>query len=533
MSQDVLDLTRYEAAREALAEAVRVDEVQEVRDFGLRMRAYAKIAKDKRIQADAATLILRAERKLGVLIQSAKETGQLGIGRPSKSNVIGQEASEPDQSDGGEQKRSDAEQFSRVTLDEVGVDRKLSMRAQGWARLGDAEFEQTLQEVRDKIEASGATVVNPQKDLSTADKKKRRQTREAELGAKQRSLPERKFGVILTDDEWEHEPWSDAGLGKAAANHYPVSSLEDLKARDVGGLAAADCVYFMWSTVPHLAQAIELMAHRGFTYKTNCIWKKLYPGGSHGMGYWFWIDHEILLVGTRGNVPAPAPGTQWRSVIEAPVGEHSEKPAIFHEMIEEYFPSLPKIELNARRRRDGWECWGFEAPEDETKTAAPNTGASPAPGGAADGDAGSGPVANNSNTPEESGTAREAPGGQPLSGDGDIGGLKQGAQPAPRLSSVAADRVGRPAEGAGEGVPVGAGGPLPASLGPEAINQIIKAGYATDPFPGLDELARRCGLTPNAVQQRAKRMGLGSKDRQRQAVSEANRKREHAGVPAE
>ncbi|RYE48318.1 MAG: hypothetical protein EOP24_07875 [Hyphomicrobiales bacterium] len=357
-------LIRYEAAREALAEALRVDEVLDVRNVAEQMRLYGRQAKDRKIIADATSLQLRAERKLGVLLISAKETGQLGIGRPGKSN-LGPQASDSDADENG----AESVPFTRATLAEVGVDKKLSAKAQQWARLGDADFEARLAEVREKIESGGAIVVNPLKDLSTAQKKASRVTREAELGKKQMALPEAKFGVILTDDEWEHRAWSDAGLGKAAANHYPVSNLDELKKRDVASLAAADCALFMWTTVPHLAQAIELMAHRGFEYKTNCIWKKVYPGASHGMGYWFWINHEILLVGTRGNVPAPAPGTQWGSIIEAPVGAHSEKPAIFHELIEAYFPTLPKIELNARVRREGWARWGYEAPEELPGTA--------------------------------------------------------------------------------------------------------------------------------------------------------------------
>ncbi|CAN7583178.1 MT-A70 family methyltransferase [Devosia sp. LjRoot16] len=360
-------LIRYEAAREALAEALRVDEVLDVRNVAEQMRLYGRQAKDRKIIADATSLQLRAERKLGVLLISAKETGQLGIGRPAKSN-LGPQASDSDDAENG----AESVPFTRATLAEVGVDKKLSAKAQQWARLGDAEFEARLAEVRDKIESGGAVVVNPLKDLSTAQKKASRVTREAELGRKQMALPEAKFGVILTDDEWEHRAWSDAGLGKAPANHYPVSSLDELKKRDVVSLAAPDCALLMWSTAPHLAQAIELMAHRGFEYKTCSIWKKIYPGDGHGTGYWFWIDHEILLVGTRGNPPAPAPGTQWRSVIEAPVGRHSEKPEIFYELIEAYFPTLPKIELNAREKREGWARWGYEAPADENSAEAPN-----------------------------------------------------------------------------------------------------------------------------------------------------------------
>jgi N6-adenosine-specific RNA methylase IME4 len=52
-------------------------------------------------------------------------------------------------------------------------------------------------------------------------------------------------------------------------------------------------------------------------------------------------------------------------VIEAPVTRHSEKPPIFYELIESYFPTLPRIELFARQARPGWSCWGLEAPMTE------------------------------------------------------------------------------------------------------------------------------------------------------------------------
>jgi N6-adenosine-specific RNA methylase IME4 len=83
------------------------------------------------------------------------------------------------------------------------------------------------------------------------------------------------------------------------------------------------------------------------------------------LGRWVRSRHEVLLIGTRGNPPAPAPGEQWESVMEAPRGEHSEKPEAFYELIEAYFPTVSKIELNARKRRSGWEAWGLEAPEAE------------------------------------------------------------------------------------------------------------------------------------------------------------------------
>ncbi len=193
----------------------------------------------------------------------------------------------------------------------------------------------------------------------TIIKKGARAAREASLGLKQCALPERRFGVILADPEWRFEPYSRAsGLDRAADNHYPTSPIDVIAARDVAKIAADDCVLFLWATVPMLPQALGVMAAWGFSYRSHIIWAKTRVG----TGYWFRNAHELMLVGTRGEIPAPAPGTQWASLIEAETGEHSAKPEVFWQMIERYFPNLPKIELNRRGpARQGWAAWGNEA----------------------------------------------------------------------------------------------------------------------------------------------------------------------------
>lgn len=190
-------------------------------------------------------------------------------------------------------------------------------------------------------------------------KQQRRAAREADLGARQRSLPDRRFGVIVADPEWRFEVWSDeTGMDRSAANHYPVSDLETILARDVASIAADDAVLFLWAIPPMLPEALAVIARWGFTYRSQVVWLK----PAIGLGYWVRSRHELLLIGTRGEVPAPAAGEQWESVISAPVGRHSEKPEAFLDMIERLFPSLPKIELNRRgSARPGWDAWGFEA----------------------------------------------------------------------------------------------------------------------------------------------------------------------------
>jgi N6-adenosine-specific RNA methylase IME4 len=206
-------------------------------------------------------------------------------------------------------------------------------------------------------------------------KKQARAVREAELGARQCALPDRKFCIIVEDPAWRQEVWSrETGLDRAADNHYPTMTLEAIKALPVAALAAEDCVYFLWTPANRVDDAIDLMRTRGFDYVTQIVWGKTRAG----TGYWVRDKHEILLIGKRGKPPAPAPGTQCESLIIAPATEHSAKPEIFLEIIERYFPHLPKIELNRRGPpRPGWAAWGNEATGDNARAAVESADARP------------------------------------------------------------------------------------------------------------------------------------------------------------
>lgn len=198
--------------------------------------------------------------------------------------------------------------------------------------------------------------------VRTAIKQAARASREIGLGDRQLALPDRKYGLILADPEWRFDTWSERGLDRSADNHYATSLLETIASRPVAEIAAADCVLCLWATGPMLPQALQVMEAWGFAYVSRVVWHK---GGAPGTGYWFRDVAEEMLIGTRGNVPAPAPGTQWPSLRGGLKGEHSEKPDWQYEFGEAFFPTLPKIELNARQRRPGWDAWGFEAPQQQ------------------------------------------------------------------------------------------------------------------------------------------------------------------------
>lgn len=74
------------------------------------------------------------------------------------------------------------------------------------------------------------------------------------------------------------------------------------------------------------------------------------------------IYADPRLFGVRGNLPYKiVDGKRQQGVTGffAPRTEHSKKPEDMREMIETV-SYAPRIELFARERFDGWDCWGNE-----------------------------------------------------------------------------------------------------------------------------------------------------------------------------
>lgn len=243
--------------------------------------------------------------------------------------------------------------WDRWVEDAAGVPRATAWH---YMKLHNAVAEQRL--TLDDIAKAGQ--IGALKAVSGAMKQDARAEREAALAERTREaaakLGREVFGVIYADPPWRFEPYSrDTGMDRAADNHYPTMSFEDL--RQIEAPAGDDCVLFLWATVPMLPEALGVMAAWGFAYRSHCVWTK----DRIGTGYWFRNQHEVLLVGVKGDVPAPAMGDQYASAISAPLGRHSAKPDAFAEMIEELFPTVPRLEMFARAERLGWTTWGNEA----------------------------------------------------------------------------------------------------------------------------------------------------------------------------
>ena len=138
---------------------------------------------------------------------------------------------------------------------------------------------------------------------------------------------------------------------------------QDIEELPINKIAKNNSVLFIWATFPCLEQALELIKKWGYTYKTCAFtWiKKNKRSGSDfiGMGYYMRANAEVCLLASKGK-SLKRVNRSIRQVIQSPIEEHSKKPAEIRARIEELFGDVARIELFARQRTEGWDCWGNE-----------------------------------------------------------------------------------------------------------------------------------------------------------------------------
>ena len=183
---------------------------------------------------------------------------------------------------------------------------------------------------------------------------KRLNTIERDRKLRQSDLPPIPEGdVYYADPPWQYD-FSET-ITREIENQYPTMELEKIKNLPLPNIP--DSILFLWATAPKLVEAIAVMEEWGYSYKTNMVWDK----EKMGMGYWFRGQHELLLVGAKGNISPPIASRRISSVYRQARTGHSVKPSEIHDKIENMLPNLRYIELFARQPyNDKWKVWGNE-----------------------------------------------------------------------------------------------------------------------------------------------------------------------------
>jgi len=133
-------LIRYEAAVAALAKCLAVDEVKKWLDKSAALQAYARMAKEKTLEIDAAEVRIRAERRLGQMLAEQKESGGMATGAKGVGPI------------------AVVTNDRNPTLADIGVSKDLSSRAQKIAKVPTEQFEAEVAGWRGRVEEEGVRV---------------------------------------------------------------------------------------------------------------------------------------------------------------------------------------------------------------------------------------------------------------------------------------------------------------------------------------------------------------------------------------
>ena len=173
----------------------------------------------------------------------------------------------------------------------------------------------------------------------------------------------RKYRAILVDPPWRI--WTDSNKRGGSDRHYHSLPTVDIEALPVAAIADNRAFLFLWCPAVCLPEALSVMSTWGFSYTTNMAWTK---DGEFGVGYYFRMQHELLLLGRARHAPTHFADKAISSVLHAPRSTlhaprtaHSAKPIIVHEIIQRATEG-PYVELFGRRAVAGWTVVGNQLP---------------------------------------------------------------------------------------------------------------------------------------------------------------------------
>ena len=208
--------------------------------------------------------------------------------------------------------------------------------------------EKAPEAVKEKLRSGEVSINQAYNEI----KKSERRDKVQQLALSNAPMPYGEFDIIYADPPWQYE--YIVSNSRAVENQYPTLTLDNIKELSIP--CGDNAVLFLWATAPKLDEALQVMRAWRFNYRTCAVWDKEVIG----MGYWFRNQHELLLVGVRGDVAPPPENKRVSSVLRFKRQGHSQKPDFIYSMIEEMFPNYTYLELFARNERDGWRSWGNE-----------------------------------------------------------------------------------------------------------------------------------------------------------------------------
>ena len=152
------------------------------------------------------------------------------------------------------------------------------------------------------------------------------------------------YDVLLVD------PWRDKD-----------ETIENIVELPVMDIIADNAIMFMWTTVEQLPESMALLETWGFDYRSQLVWRK----SKATITAYTREQHELVLIGKRGEPAKPAERERPPSVFEAPVPRQGRHPDILFQILEKMLPKgkrvvvLPTGDLPLSHQ-DTWHMWNAE-----------------------------------------------------------------------------------------------------------------------------------------------------------------------------
>lgn len=173
----------------------------------------------------------------------------------------------------------------------------------------------------------------------------------------------KRYSIIYADPPWQYKANRRSYIANTSGEaqvHYTTMTIDDIKSLAVEELASTNCMLFIWVTFPLLQEGLDVIRAWGFTYKTlGFSWLKTTKDGikpTFGVGYYTRSNLEVCLLGVRGK--ASKESSSISSVVVSPREAHSQKPDLVRDKIVQLCGDIPRVELFARQKVDGWDAWG-------------------------------------------------------------------------------------------------------------------------------------------------------------------------------
>lgn len=179
----------------------------------------------------------------------------------------------------------------------------------------------------------------------------------------------KKYSIIYADPAWpdqgrgpgrfDTKVYAD-GAKNSRPIQYPCMSMDEIINLPVKNIADKNAHLYLWVPNRYIENVYTVARAWGFKPVVLLTWCKT-PMGI-GLGGTYIQTTEHLLFARRGILKAThRVPTTW---FHGKRGGHSVKPALFRDMIVEISGDLPRIELFARQKTEGWDVWGNEVKSD-------------------------------------------------------------------------------------------------------------------------------------------------------------------------